>query len=380
VLVQLIDGQPQIVNADETMVDWKVRLVESGEETPNVPRAELYRTRYAGVLQGDLGKSFRHGEPVLDVMLERLPVSTFYGLLTFFFTFLVCVPLGIAKAMKHNTWFDNGSSVFIFMGYAVPGYVLGALMMVFLAARWEWFPTGGFTGPNYESTPIENVSVMAGTSEWTAERHGLRDGQEVWLEGTVPAAEPVLEKEAAYVVAVKDADTFELLPESGGKPVTLQANAAKVELHRHTSPSGRALDLAWHAVLPLLCYLVGSFAFVTMLMKNHLMDNLSSDYMRTAIAKGVPFSQAVRRHALRNSLIPLATNIGHQITLFVAGSFLIETIFDINGFGLLGFKSVLDRDIPVVMGIFLLSATLMLLGNIISDILVALVDPRVRFN
>ena len=72
--------------------------------------------------------------------------------------------------------------------------------------------------------------------------------------------------------------------------LTLQANAAKVELYRHTSPAGRALDLAWHAVLPLLCYLVGSFAFVTMLMKNHLMDNLSSDYMRTAIAKGVPFS------------------------------------------------------------------------------------------
>jgi microcin C transport system permease protein len=88
----------------------------------------------------------------------------------------------------------------------------------------------------------------------------------------------------------------------------------------------------------------------------------------------------VRRHALRNSLIPLATNLGHQITIFVAGSFLIETIFDIDGFGLLGFKSVLDRDIPVVMGIFLLSATLMLIGNIISDILVALVDPRVRFN
>ena len=194
------------------------------------------------------------------------------------------------------------------------------------------------------------------------------------------AAEPPLEKEAAYVVAVIDADSFELLPEAGGKAVMLQARAAKVKLHRHTSLPERAVDLAWHAVLPLLCYLVGSFAFVTMLMKNHLMDNLSSDYMRTAIAKGVPFTQAVRRHALRNSLIPLATNIGHQITLFVAGSFLIETIFDINGFGLLGFKSVLDRDIPVVMGIFLLSATLMLLGNIISDILVALVDPRVRFN
>jgi microcin C transport system permease protein len=117
-----------------------------------------------------------------------------------------------------------------------------------------------------------------------------------------------------------------------------------------------------------------------MLMKNHLMDNLAADYVRTAMAKGVTFKDAVRKHALRNSLIPIATNVGHQITLFVAGSFLIETIFDIDGFGLLGFNSVMDRDIPVVMGVLLLSATLMLLGNILSDLLVALVDPRVRFN
>ena len=344
------------------------------------PKAEVYRVRYAGVLQGDLGTSFRHGESVLSMMLERLPISTFYGLLTFFFTFLICVPLGIAKAMKHNTWFDNGSSVLIFMGYSIPGYVLGALTVVFLAARLELFPTGGFVGPNYESTPIENVSVSSKSSQWNALRHGLNDGQEVWLEGDVPDATPVLKKETAYVVSVKDENTFELLPELGAVPVFLQSTVAAVPIYRHTGFGERIKDLAWHAVLPLLCYLVGSFAFVTMLMKNHLMDNLSADYMRTAIAKGVPFSQAVRRHALRNSLIPLATNLGHQITLFVAGSFLIETIFDINGFGLLGFKSVLDRDIPVVMGIFLLSATLMLLGNIISDILVALVDPRVRFN
>ena len=117
------------------------------EKKRQTSRAELYRTRYAGVLQGDLGKSFRHGEPVLDVMLERLPVSTFYGLLTFFFTFLVCVPLGIAKAMKHNTWFDNGSSVFIFMGYAVPGYVLGALMMVFPRRAGNGFPRAVLPDP-----------------------------------------------------------------------------------------------------------------------------------------------------------------------------------------------------------------------------------------
>ena len=376
-------GGVRITNPDALMVNWKVRMREPPSDDPEAkPKAELYRTRYAGVLQGDLGKSFRHGEPVSTVMLERLPVSTFYGLLTFLITFLVCVPLGIAKAMRHNTWFDNGTSVFIFMGYAIPGYVLGALMMVFLAARWEVFPTSGFVGDNFHDTPVEQLNVLAGSNEWHAPSHGLRNGEEVWLEGQLPKAEPTLAADTAYYVEVVDADSFRLLPEwkAGVMPFRAVEATTEIRMKRHTPRWTQAKDLAWHAVLPLCCYLVGSFAFVTMLMKNHLMDNLSADYMRTAIAKGVPFSQAVRRHALRNSLIPLATNLGHQITIFVSGSFLIETIFDIDGFGLLGFKSVLDRDIPVVMGIFLLSATLMLIGNIISDILVAMVDPRVRFN
>ena len=138
-------------------------------------------------------------------------------------------------------------------------------------------------------------------------------------------------------------------------------------------------DLLNHSVLPLICYLVGSFALVTLLLKNHLMDNLAADYIRTAIAKGVSFRKAVTSHAMRNSLIPIATTFGQNITLLVGGSFLIETIFDIDGFGLLGLTAVLDRDYPVVMGVVLLSAFLLLVGNIISDILVALVDPRIRF-
>ena len=109
------------------------------------------------------------------------------------------------------------------------------------------------------------------------------------------------------------------------------------------------------------------------------MDNLAADYVRTAIAKGVPFRQAVLKHALRNSLIPIATTFGQNITLLVSGSFLIESIFDIDGFGLLGLTSILDRDYPVVMGVVLLSSLLLLIGNILSDILVALVDPRIRF-
>ena len=134
VLVQLIDGQPQIVNADETMVDWKVRLVESKKR--QTFRVRSYITRYAGVLQGDLGKSFRR-QVGLGCHVGASSSLYILRIADVLFHLLVCVPLSIAKAMKHNAWFDNGSSVFIFMGYAVPGYVLGALMMVFLAARWE---------------------------------------------------------------------------------------------------------------------------------------------------------------------------------------------------------------------------------------------------
>jgi microcin C transport system permease protein len=142
---------------------------------------------------------------------------------------------------------------------------------------------------------------------------------------------------------------------------------------------GKAVDIAYHTALPLVCYLIGEFAFLTMLQKNSLLDNLAGDYVRTAVAKGCSYKQAVRRHALRNSFVPIATSLGHQIGLFLAGSFLIETIFDIDGFGLLGFQSLVDRDYPVVMGVLTLTALATLLGNILSDFLVALTDPRVRF-
>ena len=249
------------------------------------------------LMRGDLGDSFRFGEPVTQVIWERLPVSSYFGIMTLLVTYSVCLPLGILKTMKHNTWVDNSTSVGIFVGYAIPGYALGALLVVFCASRWGWFPIAGFTSVNF-------------------------DDYTLW---------------------------------------------EKVK------------DLLHHTALPLACYLVHAFAFVTMFMKNHLMDNLAADYIRTALSKGVSFSEAVRRHALRNSMIPIATNLGHQVMLFVTGSFLIEKIFNIDGFGLLGFNSVIDRDYPVVMGVLLLSASLMLIGNILSDILVALVDPRVRF-
>lgn len=249
------------------------------------------------VVRGDLGSSYRYNEPVWDVIQQRFPVSLYYGLVTLVITYAVCIPLGILKAIRHRTFVDNVSSILIFIGYAIPGYALGSLLILFFAVRLEWFPMGGFVSYDFQDL----------------------------------------------------------------------------------GPGEQALDLLNHSVLPLICYLVGSFALVTLLLKNHLMDNLASDYIRTAVAKGVSFRQSVTRHAVRNSLIPIATTFGQNITLLVSGSFLIETIFDIDGFGLLGLTAILDRDYPVVMGVVLLASLLLLIGNILSDILVALVDPRIRF-
>lgn len=124
-------------------------------------------------------------------------------------------------------------------------------------------------------------------------------------------------------------------------------------------------------MLPLIAYAIGDFAILTMTMKNSLMENLSADYVRTAVAKGLPFRKAVTDHAMRNSLIPIASHLGSVLTVFFGGSFLIETIFNIDGIGLLGYEAIVERDYPTVMGILAITSMLMLVGNIVSDICVA---------
>ena len=261
------------------------------------PLLESYIIWTGKVLSGDLGSSYRYNEPVWDVIQSRFPVSIYYGLITLVLTYLVCIPLGVVKAVRHRSAIDTASSIIIFIGYAIPGYALGSLLLLYFSVKLEWLPMGGFVSFSFYDKTL-------------------------W---------------------------------------------------------GQIKDLLEHSVMPLICYMVGSFALVTLLLKNHLMDNLAADYVRTAIAKGVPFRRAVFSHALRHSLIPIATTFGQSITLLVGGSFLIEFIFDINGFGLLGLTSILDRDYPVVMGVVLLGSLVLLIGNVLSDILVALVDPRVRF-
>ena len=261
------------------------------------PILTSYTEWISKVLVLDLGTSTRYTEPVWDIIKNRFPISIFYGIATLILTYGVCIPLGIVKAIKHRTMFDNISSALVFFGYAIPAYVVAIALLTAFAAHLEWFPLGGFVSDDFDDlTPADQLS-----------------------------------------------------------------------------------DVISHAILPLLSYMAGSFAVTTMLMKNALMDNLASEYVRTAIAKGMAFRKAVFKHAFRNSLIPIATSFGNNITLILTGSFLIEKIFNIDGFGLLGFESLVERDYPVVMGILVISSLLFLVGNILSDICVALVDPRVKF-
>ena len=125
--------------------------------------------------------------------------------------------------------------------------------------------------------------------------------------------------------------------------------------------------------------MVGGFATTTVLMKNSLMENLSQDYVRTAFAKGLSEKRVIFFHAVRNSLIPLATGIGGAIGVVLAGSYLIEKTFGIDGIGLLGFYALIDKDYNIMMGFLVIGVFIRLMGNLISDLTYALIDPRIRF-
>jgi microcin C transport system permease protein len=247
----------------------------------------------------DLGKSYVYAEPVWHVIISRFPVSIYFGLIGFILTYLVCVPLGVFKAVKNGSPFDFVSSVIVFIGYSIPGWAFGALMLILFGGGsfWNVFPLGGFRSEDFQMMSFID---------------------KVW-------------------------------------------------------------DQLQHTILPVISYMIGSFATLTILTKNSVIENLGQDYIRTAFAKGLSEKRVIFVHALRNSLIPIVTGLGNFISLVLAGSILIEKVFNINGMGLLSYTSILQRDYPVTMGILVISSLLLLIGNIISDIIYAIVDPRIRF-
>ena len=247
----------------------------------------------------DLGKSFFQSKDVWQLIKEKLPVSISLGLWTFFISYLIAVPLGVAKAVRAGSRFDFLTTLLVLVGYAIPGFVLGVALLVIFGGQLQWFPLRGLTSPNWESL------------SWGA----------------------------------------------------------------------RIVDYLWHITLPVTAMVLGSFAITAMLTKNSFLEEIRKQYVLTARAKGLAERQVLWKHIFRNALIPIITGFPAAfIGAFFSGALLIETLFSLDGMGLLSYESVLRRDYPVFLGTLYLFTLIGLVTKLISDLCYVWVDPRVKFD
>ncbi len=247
----------------------------------------------------DLGKSFFYPKSVWELVKEKLPVSISLGLWTFFLSYSISIPLGIAKAVRAGSRFDTVTSLLVLVGYAIPGFVLGVALLVIFGGQLQWFPLRGLTSSNWE------------TLSWGA----------------------------------------------------------------------KMIDYLWHIALPVTASVLGAFAVTTMLTKNSFLEEIRKQYVLTARAKGLSEQRVLFKHVFRNALIPIVTGFPAAfIGAFFAGSLLIETLFSLDGLGLLSYESVMRRDYPVVLGTLYLFTLIGLVTKLISDLCYVWVDPRVKFD
>lgn len=264
------------------------------------------RDNWEGFLILKFGDSFYRNKSVLELIKEKLPVSVSLGVTSFFMTYIICIILGIAKAVRNGTRFDTVTSVIVLIGYSIPGFVLGIFLIVLI-------------GPG--DGAIAHLIPLAGlTSAGTP-------GYDEWS---------LLEK---------------------------------------------IFDYLHHLAAPLFCFVLGGFATLTMLTKNAVLEETKKQYVMTARAKGLPEKVILFKHILKNALIPLVTGfpIGF-LTMFFSGSLLIEQIFTLDGFGLLSFQAVIQRDYPIVLGSMFIFSLIALLGQLLTDLTYVLIDRRISFD
>ena len=262
------------------------------------PATERFVQMVGQFARFDLGKSFFYPKDVWQLVKEKLPVSISLGLWTFFLSYLISVPLGIAKAVRAGTRFDTLTSLLVLVGYAIPGFVLGVALLVVFGGQLQWFPLRGLTSSNWE------------TLSWGA----------------------------------------------------------------------KITDYLWHIAMPVTASVLGAFAVTTMLTKNAFLEEIRKQYVLTARAKGLSENKVLYKHVFRNALIPIVTGFPAAfIGAFFAGSLLIETLFSLDGLGLLSYESVMRRDYPVVLGTLYLFTLIGLVTKLISDLCYILLDPRIKY-
>jgi len=248
----------------------------------------------------DFGESYFRDKSVIDLILEKMPVSISLGLWTTLISYLVSIPLGIRKAVRDGTPFDVWSSTVVIIGNAIPGFLFAILLIVLFAggSYFQWFPLRGLVSENWEQL------------SWPM----------------------------------------------------------------------RILDYFWHITLPVMSMVIGAFAGLTMLTKNSFLEEINKQYVMTARAKGLSERAVLYGHVFRNAmLIVIAGFPGAFIGVFFTGSVLIEVIFSLDGLGLLGFESAINRDYPVMFATLYIFTLLGLVMNLLSDLTYVLVDPRIDF-
>ena len=264
------------------------------------PPLTRFLTMMRQYLVFDFGHSYYHHRRVSELVVSKLPVSMSLGLWTFVIVYSVCIPLGIAKAVRDGSAFDVATSTLILVGYAIPGFVLGIVLIVLFGGGsfFNLFPLRGLVSDNWHQLGL----------------------------------------------------------------------------------AGKILDYLWHMVLPITASTVGSLAVMTLLTKNSFLEEIRKQYVVTARAKGLEEGQVLYRHVFRNAIIPIITGFpGSFITAFFTGSLLIETIFSLDGMGLLAYESVMNRDYPVVLGTLYFFTIIGLVSRLLSDLSYVLVDPRISF-
>jgi microcin C transport system permease protein len=264
------------------------------------PAPVRYVEMLASFARFDLGRSFMHNKEVWQLIKEKLPVSVSLGLWTFLVSYLISIPLGVTKAVREGTRFDAVTTMAVLVGYAIPGFVLGILLIVLFAGGTflDWFPLRGLTSDN-------------------------------WSELSWPA---------------------------------------------------RIADYFHHLALPLTCLVIHSFAVMTLLTKNTFVEETRKQYVLVARAKGLSQERVLYKHIFRNALIPIVTGFPSAfVGAFFAGSVLIETLFSLDGLGLLGYEAITRRDYPVVLGSLYFFTLIGLVVKLVADMLYVVVDPRVQF-
>lgn len=264
------------------------------------PAHERFAQMVSNYARFDLGQSYYRDVSVIDLVLEKMPVSVSLGLWSTAIIYMISIPLGIRKAVKDGQAFDIWTSGAIFVGYAIPSFMFAILLIILFAGGryFDWFPLRGL----------------------------LSDGWQDWPWWRV------------------------------------------------------ALDYAHHMVLPTVAMVISGFASLTMLTKNSFLDEINKQYVLTARAKGLEEKQVLYGHVFRNAmLIVIAGFPAAFISIFFTGSLLIEVIFSLDGLGLLGYESIINRDYPVVLGTLYIYALIGLVMTLIRDIVYVVVDPRIDF-